>query len=1538
MQEAHAKESFVAPAEPHQPLTNADFRKLLATPKPAASSASHQTVASGRSHRGGQYGKGHDKKKKHNYRPFVEEKDELLEILNRYRDRAKERREGELKENEEEINALANSTSYRSVAPTLRGTQDLAERRKRIIEESKYLGGDMEHTHLVKGLDYALLQKVRSEIDVRGKGDHPEKLSVTDSTKTDVKEEKLTFRTKLAKNIYNVLQYKPPKVNELFAPRRMAYIVDLGQDDEGNDADIPTVLLRSKQECPMKEVEMSVAVNDVVIQKLTEVLSEVRTDGRRKKKDRGGKDFMQICTQVVIYHFDAESEDQANERKKESIASADIYEGIGDYVPPVLNPSSEKESLEKHRKNAQQERDSAAKDNSTLEVTKPSSSFNASSELPATTDMQKRKEDIRDSQDARRESWAGQQARGIKLGIGSSVDSYAECYPGGLALFDAAGDSDDEADYSKMDLGNKKGLIRRWDFDTEQEYEAYMSSREAMPRAAFQYGVKMNDGRKTRKLPRGKNEKDEKAKLDRQWQKISQILSKRKESGTSTLATFLKLLIRWKGSIYKLMYKEAIIYLSLYTILSLVYRFALNSEQREQFEKLSLFCEKSLSFIPLTFILGFYVSMVVTRWWDVFMNIGWPDRIVLQVACYVQSADQKGRMIRRTVARYLNLAQTLVLRDISSAVKKRFPTMDMVIQSGIVYAGFMNEEEHRQYEEVQCLHHKFWIPIQWCCTLLHKARKESLIENDLLLNQLIDDIMNYRQNLMMLLNYDWISVPLVYTQVVTIAVYGFFAASLMARQYLDPDKHYPGHIVDLYVPIFTILQFVFYMGWLKVAESLINPLGEDDDDFEINYIVERNLQAGYLICDENYGRIPPLERDIHWNDVQAEIPHTAASLGLKDNPQIGSASTIEVKPEKAELVPSDTEEAKQEEGLSRFRKVSRAIMEGARRQFLRNNSQEFSERSPSITGSGPTVSRTPSSAACLGRRKISRPLSHSRPPLDFQFSRSNSQRSSRRSVGKKPSIADGPTRESPDYNHLSPPAEEWPKTSPRDSCRSTPSPIRLETISEGNSRVEEDASVGGESPSPPPRGTSASDREAQRHTSNVDAVAQSPRRPSSSSRDPTGQDNPIFVVEDQDDVFLPSQACRYGIVFNMKLLKKDFDKDGAGYVTLLPEETEDMWHAYNLIQEKDNLRASAVRKVTNESATGSTSSYRVRTSLTVTVERVDFDSQTGALHIKGRNIEENQYVKVCWSNWSSLGCAYKVLIFQLGAYHTLDLELNRKFTIYKSCWDVVHIERIEEACNIAQHADLAAVVMQDGLAHVCLITPSMTIVRAKIDLCIPRKRRFDTGQHDKGVTKFYDSVMQAIVRHFDFNVIKCVLVASPGFVREQFCKYMFERAAAEGNKALLDNKDKFLLVHSTSGFKHALKEVLADPQVSNRLMDTKATGEIKALETFFNLLVNEPQRAFYGIKHVELAAEAEAIETLLITDTLFRSTDFAKRRRYVDLVESAKEQNADVKIFSSLHGSGEQLAQLGGVAAILRFPMAEIEDEDQLDSDEAPED
>ncbi|TNN51679.1 Protein pelota [Liparis tanakae] len=384
----------------------------------------------------------------------------------------------------------------------------------------------------------------------------------------------------------------------------------------------------------------------------------------------------------------------------------------------------------------------------------------------------------------------------------------------------------------------------------------------------------------------------------------------------------------------------------------------------------------------------------------------------------------------------------------------------------------------------------------------------------------------------------------------------------------------------------------------------------------------------------------------------------------------------------------------------------------------------------------------------------------------------------------------------------------------------------------------------------------------------------------------------------------------------MKLLHKDIEKDSAGQVTLMPEEAEDMWHTYNLLQVGDSLRASTIRKVQTESPTGSVGSSRIRTTLTLSVETIDFDSQACQLRVKGTNLEENQYVK-------------------MGAYHTIELEANRKFTLAKKSWDSIVLDRIEQACDPTQKADVAAVVMQEGLANVVLVTSAMTLLRAKVEVTIPRKRRGSCTQHEKALERFYEAVMQAILRHINFDVVKCMLVASPGFVKDQFITYLFREAVRQDNKVLLENRPKFMLVHSSSGHKYSLKEILSDPAVTNMLSDTKAAGEVKILDDFYKMLQHEPDRAFYGLAHVEKADEALAIDTLLISDKLFRHQEIAMRSRYVRLVDSVRDNGGSVRLFSSLHVSGEQLTQLSGVAAILRFPIADLsEPEDDSSSDE----
>ncbi|CAG8518788.1 9597_t:CDS:10 [Paraglomus occultum] len=382
----------------------------------------------------------------------------------------------------------------------------------------------------------------------------------------------------------------------------------------------------------------------------------------------------------------------------------------------------------------------------------------------------------------------------------------------------------------------------------------------------------------------------------------------------------------------------------------------------------------------------------------------------------------------------------------------------------------------------------------------------------------------------------------------------------------------------------------------------------------------------------------------------------------------------------------------------------------------------------------------------------------------------------------------------------------------------------------------------------------------------------------------------------------------------MKLVKKHIERDRSGYLVLYPEQLEDMWHVYNLISVGDQLKATTIRRVHTESSTGSVDSQRVRTTLTITVENIDFDSQAGILRIKGRNIVENRYVK-------------------LNAYHTIDLELNRNFTLIKREWDIISLERVEEACDITKQADVAAVVLQEGLANLCLVTQNMTIVRQRIEQAIPRKRKGSVTNHEKGLQKFYEQVMQAIIRHVNFDIVKVIILASPGFTKDQLFEYIYAEAVKNDDKILLENKSKFMLIHCSSGHKHALQEVLQDPVVQNQLADTKYAQEMTTLDKFFKMLNDDPDRAFYGWNHVSKAEERAAVGTLMLSDELFRSADIQTRRKYIRLVENVRSHGGKVLVFSSLHVSGEQLNQLGGVASILNFPLPDIEDEDEEEGD-----
>ncbi|XP_050677355.1 protein Red [Leptidea sinapis] len=468
-----------------QRLTNDDFRKLLMTPRSTPSGGAHpsgsvrEAMANSGSMPPPTENKGELRRKKKSYYAALKKQEDtkLAELAEKYRDRARERRDGLQDGNP--LDPISNTSSaYRAVAPDVKSGMDAKERRRQMIQESKYLGGDMEHTHLVKGLDYALLQKVRSEIQTREQEQEAEMERLVTEPVEPVKEKKevvvveeeLQFKTTVAKNIYNmIVDQKSKKVtrNELFAPGRMAYVVEL--DEEGTiDSDIPTTLTRSKADVPeFDERTSSATTNDVIIEKLAQIFSYLRHGRHRKLK-------------------------KLKEKSGEKGRNDDsIYGDIGDYVVGERRGD----------RGDQRARDSYF-DKHDADVDKDEG---AGPVAPRPEERDKR-------------------SAALLSRLAAEPEGYAECYPGLREMDDAIDDSDDEVDYSKMDAGNKKGPIGRWDFDTQEEYSAYMSSKEALPKAAFQYGVKTQDGRKTRKT----KDKSEKAELDREWQQIQNIIQKRK--------------------------------------------------------------------------------------------------------------------------------------------------------------------------------------------------------------------------------------------------------------------------------------------------------------------------------------------------------------------------------------------------------------------------------------------------------------------------------------------------------------------------------------------------------------------------------------------------------------------------------------------------------------------------------------------------------------------------------------------------------------------------------------------------------------------------------------------------------------------------------------------------------------------------------------------------------------------------------------------------------------------------------------------------
>lgn len=390
----------------------------------------------------------------------------------------------------------------------------------------------------------------------------------------------------------------------------------------------------------------------------------------------------------------------------------------------------------------------------------------------------------------------------------------------------------------------------------------------------------------------------------------------------------------------------------------------------------------------------------------------------------------------------------------------------------------------------------------------------------------------------------------------------------------------------------------------------------------------------------------------------------------------------------------------------------------------------------------------------------------------------------------------------------------------------------------------------------------------------------------------------------------------------MKLLNKSSSlkfKDGAS-LQLQPEDKEDLFTLYQLIDQDDELifKKRFTTTVDADKRKKTTDMVKLR----IQVVSREFDMKDEFLRYKGSTVEDD-----------TGNTNYNIAA---GKFISYTITYAYPFTLLKKNFDSYAKKLLDEACNPEAKADTAAIVLQEGVAHVCILTASSTILKQKIEYSLPKKKTTtDIVKFDEKTEKFYKAIYISIIKNYDFSKLKMIILCSPGFYAKTLHEKIVQYATQEQNRNILDNESMFLVAHSSTGYMQGITEVLKNPIYANQLQDTKYSREANIMDSFMKHLNEDDYKAWYGEQEVFKAAELGAIDELLISDLLARSPDLSQRKKYMDLMKSIESLGGRVIIFSTLHISGEELDRLTGIACILKYPIPELdEDLDYEDDDD----
>src|SRR5208337_2829940 len=153
-----------------------------------------------------------------------------------------------------------------------------------------------------------------------------------------------------------------------------------------------------------------------------------------------------------------------------------------------------------------------------------------------------------------------------------------------------------------------------------------------------------------------------------------------------------------------------------------------------------------------------------------------------------------------------------------------------------------------------------------------------------------------------------------------------------------------------------------------------------------------------------------------------------------------------------------------------------------------------------------------------------------------------------------------------------------------------------------------------------------------------------------------------------------------------------------------------------------------------------------------------------------------------------------------------------------------------------------------------------------------------------------------------------------GYVKNDFVRYLNDEAK-EMAKSIVDVKS--VNNGGTAGIDEALRSgVLLKAAHQLRIVD-----ETETMEEVMKRLGKGEGKVTYGLDAVEQAVQMGAIEKLVVADTQIRDADEQQRLKIEGLMRETERRAAKVTVISTEHEAGAKLLALGGIAALLRFPL-----------------